>query len=107
MLAMSRTNTPRGKRTASRKVNTPGDASVTSTGSLKPGVPWNIQKQFAQELENKYPLVHCPTDGNSVKALLDTGYLALSRFLDDLIDKDPESINIYGPRASRIAGTDW
>ena len=97
---MAMASTPRTRTT--RRANTPGDASVTSTESLKPGVPWNIQKKFAQELENAFPLVHCPSDGNSVTALLNSGWQALAKFLDKLIVDDPENQNYYGLRGSDL-----
>lgn len=99
--------TPRKQRHNTRSTSaakpppTPGDASVasrTSTGSLRPGIAWNVQKALAQELEKAFPLVHCPATGNSVTALLDTGKQALSKFLDRLLDEDPENANLFGVR---------
>ena len=79
--------TPTTKRRSSKAAaTTPGDTSVaSSTASVKPGVPWNVQKILAQELEKKSPLAFCPEDGNSVPVLLDSGTQALSSFLDGLV----------------------
>lgn len=97
----------KGKR-STRQTNTPGDASVvsrSSTGSLKPGVAWNIQKQLAQELERAFPLAFCPDEGNSVTALIDTsGTQALSRFLDNLVNEDPDNAPLFGTRGSQERG---
>ena len=91
-------STPRRTSRRNSKAATPGDASVASrasTGSEKPGVPWHIQKAFAQDLEDKFPLAFCPPEGNSVLALLDSGEAhALSKFLDELCLEDEEKILI-------------
>jgi len=85
----------RHRRTTS--TNTPGDASVRSTrsnrstksvrsvrsntsntSSKKPGVPWNIQKQLAQDIEDRYPLAK-----GGVNALLSSRTQALDKLLTE------------------------
>lgn len=99
-------STPRStRRQPNRGANTPGEESVVSTASSKaPGVPWNIKKSLAQELENKFPLCYCPGDTNSCHSLIasSTGSQPLAFFLDDLIAKDPDNFSHFGARGSDI-----
>ena len=100
---MPKTPTATSKRNSQAKPSTPGDTSVASTGSQKPGVDWAIQKAFAQELENAFPLVFCPPDGNSAQALqLSLRGQTLSSFLDKLLEQDKDSFGSFGERGSEI-----
>ena len=99
-------STPRRQRRSSA-ANTPGDQSVASRASAssstkRSGVPVNIQKQLAQELESAYPIGLCPAESNSAQALLDTGKQALSKFLDQLVEEDPENNSVFGQRGDKI-----
>ena len=99
--------TPRTRGSAKRDPTTPGDASVlskSSTGSFKPGVPWNIQKQLAQELENAFPINLCPEESNSALALDNLGHQGFSKFLDDLVAADPENNSVFGKRGDEFRG---
>ena len=101
---MPRTPNASNRRSSQRaKPSTPGDTSVTSSGSQKPGVDWAIQKSFAQELENAFPLAFCPPDGNSAQALqLSARGQTLSSFLDSLVEQDKDSFGSFGKRGSEI-----
>ena len=101
-------STPKVSRTRrSSAANTPGDQSVASRASAssstkRSGIPVNIQKQLAQELESAYPIGLCPAESNSAQALLDTGKQALSKFLDQLVEEDPENNSVFGQRGDKI-----
>ena len=101
--------TPKATRRKS-KVTTPGDASVASAASsigekaAKQGVPFNIQKQFAQELEKAYPIAFCPATGNSAAALFtsSSSLQPLADFLDDIVTDDPVHNIVFGKRGDQI-----
>ena len=84
--------TPRSTRNArSSAASTPGAASVDSTGNS--GVPWNVQKALAQEIEKAFPLNKLPKRGgtkNSTHALFNSGSQALDKFLTKLVNDNPE-----------------
>ena len=101
--------TPRATR-RNNKATTPGDASVASAASsvgekaAKQGVPFNIQKQFAQELEKAHPIAFCAETGNSATALFSSSSALqpLADFLDDLVIDDPVHNIVFGKRGDQI-----
>ena len=90
--------TPSRSRRSATNPSTPN--SVDSRGTA--GVPWHVKKLVAQELEDLYPLHLCPGQTNSATALANTGLQPISRFLDNLLDKDPENNAGVGNRGDPI-----
>ena len=99
--------TPRTRRSSrASKPNTPGGdisvASRSSTSSTKTGVPANIQKQLAQELERAFPIESFGPFENSAVGLLNSERQALSKFLDKLVEEDPDNNAVFGERGEKI-----
>ena len=99
--------TPRTRRSSrASKPNTPGGdisvASRSSTSSTKTGVPANIQKQLAQELERAFPIESFGPFENSAVGLLNSERQALSKFLDRLVEEDPDNNAVFGERGEKI-----
>lgn len=95
---MSRTPNTRSRK----KALTPGGdsvASLNSTGSYKPSLPWSVQKELGQELENKFPLWK---GQHPVEALRASGKQGLAKFLDQLIEQDPNKADWFGKRGDPV-----
>ena len=106
-------STPSSLRRSSRKgrgPTTPGEVSVASgrsaasTGSGRGGVPWNIQKAFAQEIETAFPLAVSRQRGlNPIQALYQSSPQALIKFLKKLSREDPDNEELFEARKDQIS----
>jgi len=96
--------TPRSTRNArSSTASTPGGASVDSAGNS--GLPWNVQKALAAEIEKAFPFYDLPTRGdtkNSTHALYNSGTQALDKLLNKLVADNPEeNLPLHGKRGDK------